>query len=392
MSRTVYADHAATTPMTKRAIDEMTESIINIFGNPSGVHSESQTARAALDDSRRRIAECIGAQKNELRFTSNGSESDNWAILGTAHANKDKGRHIITSNIEHHAVIGACEHLRSQGFEVTFLESDEYGSISTDSLQNSIRKDTILVSVMMANNEVGTIQPIKEMAEISHEAGALFHTDAVQTVGHLPVDVNALGVDLLTMSGHKFGGPKGIGALYARRGVALHPLIHGGGQERGLRGGTENVAGAIAMAAALEDSVSEMEDEQRRLTSLRDRLIRGVLDIEGSMLTGHPERRLPGLASFAFEGIEGESAALMLDYRGIRASTGSACSTGSLKGSHVLTSMGIPSSWSHGSIRFSLGRMNDNDDVDYILEHMPQVVERLRSLPPLCNCGTVKGE
>lgn len=344
-----------------------------------------------LDDARKRISACIGANPNEIFFTSNGSESDNWAIKGVAELKGNEGRHIITTSIEHHAVINSCKHLESQGYDITYLPVDGYGLVSVESLRKAMKEDTILVSVMMANNEVGSIQPIRELASVAKEKGVLFHTDAVQTVGHLPVDVNELGVDLLTMAGHKFGGPKGIGGLYIRRGLRLPPLIHGGGQEKGMRAGTENVAAALSMAAALESSTAEMNEEIPRVIAMRDRLISGVLDIPESCLTGHPTSRLPGIASFAFEGIEGESAVLMLDYRGIQASTGSACSTGSLAASHVLDAIGVSPHLSHGSVRFSLGSVNKEEDVDFILEHIPVVVERLRSLPPLCSCGTKKG-
>lgn len=390
MNRKVYADNAATTPMSEAAIEAMTTSMREVFGNPSGVHSLSQQARAVLDDARQRISACIGANPTEIFFTSSGSESDNLAIKGVAELRKEKGRHIITTSIEHHAVINSCKHLEAMGYDVTYLPTDQTGMVNAKSLKEAIREDTILITVMMANNEVGTILPIKELATVARENGVLFHTDAVQTVGHLPVNVEELGVDLLTMAGHKFGGPKGIGALYIRRGIRLPPLIHGGGQEKGMRAGTENVAAAIGMAAALEASIADMNKEKGRLTRLRDRLIAGVLEIPDSCLTGHPTERLPGIASFAFQGIEGESAVLMLDYRGIQASTGSACSTGSLAASHVLDAIGIPPSLSHGSVRFSLGAVNSEEDVDAILEHMPLVVERLRSLPPLCNCGTKK--
>ncbi len=390
MSRKVYADNAATTPMSSASIKAMMECMRDSYGNPSGVHSLSQKARAIMDDARKRISACIGANPNEIFFTSNGSESDNWAIKGVAELKKDEGRHIITTSIEHHAIINSCEHLKSQGYDITYLPTDDTGLVSIESLENEIREDTILISVMMANNEVGTIQPIRELSRVARDRKILFHTDAVQTVGHIPVIVDDLGVDLLTMAGHKFGGPKGVGALYIRRGIRLPPLIHGGGQEKGMRAGPENVAAVTGMAAALEASIAEMEEEAERLTGLRDRLISGILKIPDSCLTGHPTSRLPGIASFAFQGIEGESAVLMLDYRGIQASTGSACSTGSLAASHVLDAIGVPPSLSHGSVRFSLGAVNTEEDIEAILEHMPIVVERLRSLPPLCNCGTKK--
>ncbi|MDI3483216.1 MAG: cysteine desulfurase [Candidatus Methanomethylophilaceae archaeon] len=383
----VYADHAATTPMSSSAFKTMCSYLRDNYGNPSGVHSLSQNARMAMEDARTGIASAIGATKNELFFTSNGSEADNWAIKSAAELMKEKGKHVITSSIEHHAVLSTCKYLEERGYEVTYLPVDANGQVSVDSLKEAMRKDTILVSVMMANNEVGTIQPIKELASVAKEGGALFHTDAVQAIGHLSVDVNELGVDMLSMSGHKFGGPKGIGALYIRRELKLPPLIHGGGQERGRRAGTENVAAILAMAAALEDSLDRLDEKVERLRKMRDRLIAGVIKIDGSVLTGHPCERLPGLASFVFEGIEGESAVLMLDYRGIQTSTGSACSTGSLEASHVLRAMGIPNGLAHGSIRFSLGAENTEEQIDHILVQTPLVVERLRSLPPLCTCG-----
>jgi len=387
MTRTVYADHAATTPVSEAALEAMTAFMKEHHGNPSGLHSSAQAAKKALEDARERIASAIGARKNEIHFTSNGSEADNWAVKGAAEIMKDKGRHVITSSVEHPAIIASCEHLREQGYEISYLPVDENGEASVESLKEEMREDTVLVSVMMANNEIGTIQPIEDMAQLCKDNEVLFHTDAVQTVGHLPVDVNELQVDMLTMAGHKFGGPKGAAALYVRQGIKLPPLIHGGGQERGRRGGTENVAAILGMVVALEESIRGMSEADKRLRAMRDRLIEGVLSIEGAHLTGHPERRLPGSASFAFDGIEGESAALMLDYRGIQASTGSACSTGSLEASHVLTATGIPEALAHGSVRFSLGDGNNEEDIDHILEHMPVVVERLRSLSPLCNCG-----
>ncbi len=387
MTRTVYADHAATTPVCRAALEAMTDYIQQHHGNPSGLHSSAQAAKRVLEDARERIAAAIGAKKNEIYFTSNGSEADNWAIKGAAELRKDRGRHIITSSVEHPAVIASCEHLRTMGYEVSYLPVDGHGEASADSLREALRDDTILVSVMMANNEIGTLQPIEEMARLCKEKDVLFHTDAVQTVGHLPVDVNELGVDMLTMAGHKFGGPKGAAALYVRQGIKLPPLIHGGGQERGRRGGTENVAAILGMAVALEESIRVMPEANERLTAMRDRLIEEVLKIHGAHLTGHPERRLPGNASFAFECIEGESAALMLNYRGIEVSTGSACSTGSLEASHVLTATGMAKELAHGSVRFSLGHGNTEEDIDHILEHVPVVVERLRSMSPLCNCG-----
>lgn len=383
MSRFLYADHAATTALSPAALEVMLPLMRAGYGNPSSLYSFGQQAKEALDSARTRVASALHADPQEIFFTSGGTESDNWAIKGVAEARKNKGKHIITSAVEHHAVLYTAEYLEKQGFEVTYLPVDGYGMVSPDSLRAALRPDTILVSVMMANNEVGTIQPIKELAQIAHEGGAVFHTDAVQAVGHIPVDVEELRVDLLSLSGHKFGGPKGVGALYVRKATPIAILLHGGGQERTRRSGTENVAGIAGLAAALTASVAAMPEESKRLTALRDKLVAGLSAIPRTRFTGHPTRRLPGTASFIFECIEGESLILRLDALGICSSTGSACSSKSLEPSHVLMAMGMPHEIVHGSLRLTLGAENTEDDVDYLIDSVTQVVAGLRELSPI---------
>lgn len=393
MQRTVYADNAATTRVSQTALDAMLPCFTQEYGNPSGFYSLSRNAKRLLETARNDIAECIGATPDEIYFTAGGSESDNWALKSVAEMLKDKkGKHIITTQIEHHAILYTAQYLEKQGFEVTYLSVDSKGMISLEELRNSIREDTTLISVMAANNEIGTIQPIAEIGKIAHEHGVLFHTDAVQAVGHIPIDVEKMNIDLLSMASHKFNGPKGVGALYIRKGIRLPALIIGGGQEKKRRGGTENVAGYVGMAAALKEAIAELPNESKRLCSLRDKLIKGVLaTIPYSYLTGHESQRLPGTASFIFECIEGESLVLMLDYNGICASSGSACSSGSLDPSHVLLSIGLIHEQAHGSLRLSLGKYNTEEDVDYILEKLPKIVENLRNMSPLWE-KKVKGE
>ena len=379
----VYADNAATTPMSEAAVKAMLPWLTEEFGNPSSMYSLAAKPQTALATAREAVAAVIGADPAEIFFTSGGTESDNWALRGAAYGAEKKGRHIITSAIEHHAVLEPLEQLEREGFEVTILKPDAFGRIDPESVRAAIRPDTCLCSIMTANNEVGTIQPIAEIGAICHEFGVTFHTDAVQAMGHIPVDVEDMQVDLLSASAHKFNGPKGVGFLYVRRGTRLKNLIHGGGQEKRRRSGTENVGGIMAMATALTEAVSNMREEYVRLSAMRDRLIDGVLQMPETVLTGHPTERLPGIASFSIRYIEGESIILSLDIAGIAASSGSACSTASLDPSHVLTSMGLSHEEAHGSLRLSLGRYNTEEDVDRILEALPPIVEKLRAMSPV---------
>ncbi|NLF34420.1 MAG: cysteine desulfurase NifS [Clostridiales bacterium] len=383
MSKFVYADHAATTRISDAALAAMTDSLASDWGNPFSLYRLGQAAKEALAKARADVAACLNAAPEEIFFTSGGTESDNWALRGVAERETKKGRHIVTSAIEHHAILHTAQHLEKQGYEVTLLPVDAMGRVSPEALRAALRDDTILVSVMAANNEVGTIQPVKELAAIAHQAGALFHTDAVQAVGHIHVDVKEWGVDLLSLSGHKFHGPRGVGALFIRKGLRLPPLIYGGGQERGHRAGTENVAGVVGMAAALREAVEHRSVQADRLTGLRRRLAAGLEDLPRARMTGDPEHRLPGLASFIFEGIEGESLLLLLDAKGICASTGSACSSTSLEPSHVLLALGLPHEIAHGSLRLSLGKDTTEADVDYVIENVRGTVERLRAMSPI---------
>ncbi|HHU22076.1 MAG TPA: cysteine desulfurase NifS [Clostridiales bacterium] len=381
--RIVYADNAATTSVSRTALEAMLPYFTEHYGNPSTIYSVGREARRALDTAREKVAKALGTEAKEIYFTGGGTEADNWAIRGTAELRQKKGKHIITTAIEHHAVLHTCKDLEKHGYEVTYLPVDEYGRVTADQLRGAIREDTILVSIMAANNEIGTILPIKELCAIAHEKGVLFHTDAVQAVGHIPLDVKELDVDMLSVSAHKFRGPKGIGALYVRRGLSLPPLLTGGGQESGRRSGTENVAGACGMAAALEESVEHMDENVKKVSAMRDRLIEGLLKIPYSRLTGDPVNRLPGTASFVFEFIEGESMILSLDAAGICASSGSACSSGSLDPSHVLTAIGLPHEVAHGSLRLSINECNTEEDIDYILQTLPPIIQRLRDMSPL---------
>lgn len=383
MSRSVYMDHSATTPTREEVVEAMQPYFNETFGNASSVHRFGQKARAALEEARETIAGQIGASPEEIIFTSGGTESDNLALKGTAFARKKKGTHVITSTIEHHAVLNTCGWLEKNGFEVTRLPVDSQGRVEPADLRGALRDDTILVSIMLANNEVGVLQPVAELAAIAQEAGAVFHTDAVQAVGKIPVSVDGLGVDLMAISGHKFYGPKGVGVLYRRQGTRIQALQHGGHHENNLRAGTENVPGAVGMAEAMRLTCEERKEEAERLSGLRDRLQEGIMErIDDVQLNGHPTERLPHLLNVSILGIEGESMLLSLDAQGVAASTGSACTSGSLEPSHVLTSMDIPPEVAHGSLRFSLGRMNTEEDVDHVLEVLPQVVKRLRDMSP----------
>ena len=384
MSRFLYADHAATTALSPRALEAMTPYFRDAYGNPSSLYTFGQQAKSDLDAARAEVARCLNAKPEEIFFTSGGTESDNWALKAVAELRGGKGRHIITSAIEHHAILHTLEHLeKALGFSVTYLPVDSLGRVDPQAVKAAIRPDTILITVMAANNEIGTIEPIAEIGAIAREAGVLFHTDAVQAVGHIPVDVSAWNCDMLSLSGHKFHGPRGVGALYVRRGLRLPPLIHGGGQEKGRRSGTENVAGAVGLAAALREAVDGLEARSVLLAARRDRLIEGLTRLPCSRLTGDPVHRLPGTASFVFEGVEGEALLLHLDAKGICASSGSACSSASLDPSHVLLAIDLPHEVAHGSLRLSLGEENTDEDVDYLLQAVPEVVEYLRNMSPV---------
>ena len=379
----IYADNAATTKMSKTAINAMLPYLENLYGNPSSLYEFGQKAKEALEDARSRIAACLNADAREITFTSGGSEADNQAILTAAALGARKGKkHIVSTAFEHHAVLHTLEKLKKQGFEITLLDVHSNGVVTSQQVVESIREDTCLVTVMYANNEIGTIQPIGEIGAVCREKGVLFHTDAVQAVGHLHIDVKAQQIDLLSLSAHKFHGPKGVGALYVRRGIPLETVISGGGQERGKRAGTENVPAIMGMAAALEEACTGMEENSRKLTLLRDRLIAGLNQIPYSELNGAKEPRLPGNVNFCFEGIEGESLLLLLDEKGICASSGSACTSGTLDPSHVLLAIGRPHEVAHGSLRLSLGEEMTEKEIDSIIEAVTDVVTRLRSMSP----------
>jgi len=383
--RTVYLDHAATTAVDPRVVEAMLPYFSEQYGNPSSIYQLGQRANKAITEAREKVANILGCRREEIIFTSCGTESDNLAIRGVYFAQRQRGNHIITSSVEHHAVSHTCEQLAKHfGAEVTYLPVDQYGRVNPDDVGRAIKDSTVLVTIMYANNEVGTIEPIAEMAKIVKAKGITLHTDAVQAGGSLDLDVNRLGVDLLSLSAHKFYGPKGVGVLYARKGTAFLPMQTGGGQESNRRAGTENVPYIVGLARALELAQESREANNRRLAALRDRLIQGVLaKIPYSRLTGHPTERLPNSASFVFEFIEGESILLNLDLAGICASSGSACTSGSLEPSHVLKAMGIPVEIAHGSLRLTLGHENTEDDVDYVLAMLPGIVERLRAMSPL---------
>lgn len=384
MDKYIYMDNAATTQLKKEVLDEMLPYFNEKYGNPSSIYTLGGQSKNAVEISREKIAKSLNAKPNEIFFTAGGSESDNWALKGIAFANRNKGNHIITTKIEHHAVLHTCEYLEKQGFEVTYLDVDKYGMINLEQLKNSITDNTILISIIFANNEIGTIQPIKEIGEISKEHGIYFHTDAVQAVGHVKIDVDNLNIDLLSMSAHKFYGPKGIGALYIRKGVKIDSLIAGGAQERRRRAGTENVPGIVGMGKAIELAYEDIDENNSKLIKLRDKLINKIFEnIDYVKLNGHPTHRLPGNVNICFEFIEGESLLLSLDMEGIAASSGSACTSGSLEPSHVLLSIGLPHEIAHGSLRLSLGDFNTEDEVDYVVEKLVEIVSRLRSMSPL---------
>lgn len=381
--RRVYLDHAATTPVHPEVIAAMLPYFHNHFGNPSSVHSFGRDSRKAVDEAREKVATAVGADPREIFFTSGGTEADNIAIQGLALARNKDGRHIITSKIEHHAVLDTCHFLESQGYEVTYLPVDEHGLVSVAAFEAALRPDTILATIMHANNEMGTIQPIKEMAAIARAKKISFHTDAVQTVGSIPVDVKDLGVDMMSFSAHKFYGPKGIGVLYIKKGTRVKPLYHGGGQERKYRPGTENHVGIIGLAKALELATTDLAERQAKVSALRDKLAAGLLALPEVTLNGHPTQRLPGNVNVSVRYVEGESLILSLDMQGIAVSSGSACTSGSLEPSHVLLAMGLTHEQAHGSLRLTLGIDNTEADVDYVLSVMPAIVERLRKMSPL---------
>ena len=380
----IYFDHAATTPVKREVLEAMLPYFEEKYGNPSSVYSIGRASKKAIEEARESVAGIIGAEPREIYFTGSGTEADNWAIKGAAYANMKKGKHIITTSIEHHAVLHTCQYLESDGFEVTYLPVDEYGLVSPEQLEAAIRPDTILISVMYANNEIGTIQPIAEIGRIAKEKGIVFHTDAVQAMGNIRIDVSKLNVDMLSMSSHKFYGPKGVGALYVRKGTKLTSFIHGGAQERGRRASTENVPAIVGLAKALELADKNMDHHNEKLIALRDRTIR---EIENTLpfvrLNGHSVMRLPGNVNFSLDFIEGESLLLMLDLKGIAASSGSACTSGSLDPSHVLLAIGLSHETAHGSLRITFGDGNTDEEVDYLMEVLPEIVQRLREMSPL---------
>ena len=381
----VYADNAATTCVSKTALDAMMPYLTTTYGNPSSLYSFAQNAKEALEEARQTIADILGAETREIYFTSGGSEADNQAIISMAKLGKIKGnkKHIISTKFEHHAVLHTLNKLEKEGYDVTLLDVHEDGVVRIEDLEAAIREDTALVTIMFANNEIGTIQPIKEISEVCHKHGIPFHTDAVQAMGHIPVNVKEMGIDLLSMSGHKFHAPKGVGVLYAKRGLPLFNVIEGGAQERGKRAGTENIPGIVAMAAALKESVDNMEANNAKIIPMRDKLFAELSKIPHSKINGSLEHHVPGTVNMCFEGIEGESLLLLLDAKGVCASSGSACTSGSLDPSHVLLSIGLPHEVAHGSLRLSIGEYNTMEEIDHIINVVPGVVEYLRSISPV---------
>ena len=380
----VYADNAATTMMSKTAKEAMMPYLDVVYGNPSSLYSFGQEAKTALEEARAKVAKALNADTREIYFTSGGSEADNQAIMSAAVIGARKGKkHIISTAFEHHAVLHTLNKLKKQGYEITLLDVHENGVVTADEVADAIREDTCLVTIMFANNEIGTVQPIAEIGAVCREKGVLFHTDAVQAVAHVPVDVKEMNIDMLSLSGHKFHGPKGVGALYVKKGVALTNLIEGGAQERGKRAGTENVPAIVGMAAALEEAVAHMDENMEKITAMREMLIEGISKIPHSKLNGDREKRVPGTVNFCFEGIEGESLLLLLDDAGIAASSGSACTSGSLDPSHVLLAIGLPHEVAHGSLRLSVSEYNTPEEMAHIIENVPKVVEYLRKLSPV---------
>lgn len=384
MDDIIYMDHCSSTPTDSRVIEAMNPYFDKLYGNPSSAYSFAQESAKAIEEAREKVANILNAKQIEIIFTSGGTEANNLAIKGVAFANREKGNHIITSKIEHHAVLNTCKWLEKQGFNVSYIDVDKYGIVNLDELKREITDETILISVMYANNEVGTIEPVSEIAEIASDKEIYIHTDAVQAVGKIKVDVNKLGVDLLSLSAHKFYGPKGVGALFVKNGTKIDPLLHGGHHEQNRRAGTENVAGIVGLGKACEIALIEMEEDNKRLKKLRDRLQRGITEkITDVVVNGHPDARLSGVLNICVKYVEGESILLYLDKEGIAASSGSACTSDTLEPSHVLTSMGIPPSVAHGSLRFSLGHSSNEQDIDKVLEVLPPIVKKLREMSPL---------
>lgn len=384
MKKLIYLDNAATTKTSPEVVAAMLPYFTEHYGNPSSVYGFAGISKNAVSDARRTIARTLGAKENEIYFTAGGSEADNWALKATAEAYQSKGKHIITTRIEHHAILHTAQYLEKHGFEVTWLDVDEHGSVKLEQLRKAIRPDTILISIMFANNEIGTIQPVREIGEIAHENGILFHTDAVQAYGQLPINVDEYHIDMLSASGHKLNGPKGIGFLYIRKGIKIRSFVHGGAQERKRRAGTENVPGIVGLGKAAELAVTSMEERTAKERKLRDHLIARVLDeVPYTRLNGHRTNRLPNNANFSFQFIEGESLLILLDGDGICGSSGSACTSGSLDPSHVLLAIGLPHEIAHGSLRLTLSEETTEEDIDYVVESVKRIVERLRSMSPL---------
>ena len=384
MNKLIYLDNAATTKTAQEAVDAMLPYFTEYYGNASSIYSLGAESKKAMTEAREEIAGSIGASAQEIYFTAGGSESDNWALVATAEAYESKGKHIITSKIEHHAILHTCEYLEKRGFSITYIDVDENGVLKLDELKKAIRPDTILISVMFANNEIGTIQPINEIGEIAREHGILFHTDAVQAYGHVQTRVDELPIDMMSASGHKINGPKGIGFLYIRKGVKIRSFVHGGAQERSRRAGTENIPGIVGLAAAVKKNFANMEERTRKETELRDYLIERIeKEIPYCRLNGHRTDRLPNNVNFSFQFIEGESLLIMLDMKGICASSGSACTSGSLDPSHVLLAIGLPHEIAHGSLRMTLSEENTKEEIDFVADELKGIVERLRSMSPL---------
>ena len=384
MKTNIYFDNAATTPVRKEVYNEILPYFMQYYGNASSVYNIARESKKALEKARQQVAKALNADAEEIYFTAGGSESDNFALKGVAEAMQKKGKHIITTQIEHHAILHTCEYLQQRGFEITYLPVDEYGKIRLEDLKKAIREDTILISVMFANNEIGTIQPIKQIGEIAKEKGIYFHTDAVQAVGHIKIDVKEMNIDLLSLSGHKLCAPKGVGAIYIKKGVTIQPFVHGGAQEKKRRAGTENIAGIVGLGKAIELADKEIEENTKKLVYLRDKLINGILEnIPYSKLNGHPIDRLPGNCNISFDFIEGEAMLLLLDSKGIAASSGSACTSGSLDPSHVLLAIGLPHEKANGSLRMTLEHYNTEQEVDTVLKELPMIVSKLRDMSPL---------
>lgn len=386
MGEIIYMDNAATTNISPEVLDSMMPYLTTQYGNPSSIYSIGRENRKAIENARGQVAKALNCDTNDIFFTSGGSESDNWAIKGVAFANENKGKHIITTSIEHHAVLHTCKYLEKYGFEITYLPVKSNGIIDINDLKKAIRKDTILISIMYANNEIGSIQPIKEIGEIAKENNIYFHTDAVQAIGNIPINLKELNIDLLSLSAHKFHGPKGVGVLYIRKGVKISNMIHGGGQEKNMRAGTENVAGIVGLGKAIELATVDIEKKSKYLITLRERLIKGIMEsIPDTILNGDPINRLPGNVNVCFKYIEGESILLMLDMKGICASSGSACTSGSLNPSHVLLAIGLPHEIAHGSLRLTLSEENTQEEIEYVLETLPPIIQNLRNMSPLIN-------